>query len=230
MAAEALLYSEAALLSSVLLSSNTPGSLSRAKDEIGSSHGNSDVNPSDEMWSPRYTTSHACVEPSDHHIDGTDVETPRFAAWRGVAWEGGRSGVDSYIDPVDNFVYSTRLVRQQGARFGKAHDYLFDSAEPDYFTARACATAASVAFLARGGPTYVASERAAQANQPRARSRRERHVNVDGSVLSREYDDPGQSIVVAPAHTGYKGWAKVNVSENQTASQLQQSHTARRKQ
>lgn len=89
------------------------------------------------MWSPRYTTSHACVEPSDHHIDGTDVETPRFAAWRGVAWEGGRSGVDSYIDPVDNFVYSTRLVRQQGARFGKAHDYLFDSAEPDYFAARA---------------------------------------------------------------------------------------------
>jgi hypothetical protein len=47
MAAETLLYSEAALLSSVLLSSNTPGSLSRAKDEIGSSHGNSDVNPSE---------------------------------------------------------------------------------------------------------------------------------------------------------------------------------------
>ena len=182
------------------------------------------------MWSPRYTTSHACVEPSDHHIDGTDVETPRFAAWRGVAWEGGRSGVDSYIDPVDNFVYSTRLVRQQGARFGKAHDYLFDSAEPDYSTARAwskderravagiddgqmlpdSATAASVAFLARGGPTYVANERAAQANQPRARSRRERHVNVHGSVLSRENDDPGQSIVVAPAHTGYKGWCDRN--------------------
>ena len=154
----------------------------------------------------------------------------RLASQRGVAWEGGRSGVDSYIDPVDNFVYSTRLVRQQGARFGKAHDYLFDSAEPDYSTARAwskderravagiddgqmlpdSATAASVAFLARGGPTYVASERAAQANQPRARSRRERHVNVDGSVLSREYDDPGQSIVVAPAHTGYKGWCDRN--------------------
>jgi len=62
------------------------------------------------------------------------------------------------------------------------------------------ATAASVAFLARGGPTYVASERAAQANHPRARSRRERHVNVDGSVLSRESGDPGYPIVVAPAH------------------------------
>ena len=47
MAAETLLYFGSPLLSSVLLSTITPGSLSRAKDEIRSSHGNNNVNPSE---------------------------------------------------------------------------------------------------------------------------------------------------------------------------------------
>jgi hypothetical protein len=159
------------------------------------------------------------LSPSDHHIDGTDVETPRFAAWRGVAWERGRYGVDSYIDPVDNFVYPTRVVRQAGRALwqGSQRPVRFGRARLLHCTGLAkrrvagiddgqmlpdSATAASVAFLARGGPTYVASERAAQANQPRARSRRERHVNVDGSVLSRESDN----LSWLRQHTGYKGW------------------------
>jgi hypothetical protein len=38
----------------------------------------------------------------------------RLASQRGVAWRGGEGGLasDSYIDPVDNFVYQTRFVRQ----------------------------------------------------------------------------------------------------------------------
>jgi hypothetical protein len=59
---------------------------------------------------------------------------------------------------------------------------------------------ASVAFLARGGPTCVASERAAHIQSGTARPGKERHVNVSGKSPPIALDHP---VVVARQRTGY---------------------------